>query len=287
MDSEIIRQLEELRRDNESLRSEVATLAKTLAKTERKHQKLTRRVGEAEDTALIPWDWLNVVGIVACAGSIYLVDVITGFKLPNLNPFQQATNPTPAQSPPQAVPAIDVATTAGISSSPKTGDSIAGYEVTSPWGPRTTPCVGCSDFHRGVDVGADIGSPVKALGKPGETVTVKCEPDDGMGKPYSIQTVPSMPDMQIEVLHLSQCHPGQYPAGATHSSSGDAGTGPHYHVQIRQLSHQGNEYNGLFPPPKWVVEGVITGQLTIPGNTASTPPTTQPSINPNGRRNLI
>lgn len=91
MDSEIIRQLEELRRDNESLRTEVATLAKTLSTVERKHKKLTRRVGEAEDTALIPWDWINVVGIVACVGSIYLVDIITGFKLPNFNPFQ-ATN---------------------------------------------------------------------------------------------------------------------------------------------------------------------------------------------------
>jgi hypothetical protein len=299
MDAEIARQLEAVQRDNAALRAEVATLAKAVAVTQRKHQKLSRRVGEAEDTALIPWDWINVLGIVACVGSIYLVDVITGFKLSNLIPFHS----TPDAALPVVSSTIEVSTTSGTSSSPKTGDTIAGHEVPSPWGPRTAPCVGCSDFHRGVDVGAPIGSPVKALGQPGETVTVKCEPDDGMGKPYSIQTVPSMPDIQIEVLHLSKCNPGQYPAGTAHSSSGDAGTGPHYHIQIRKLSQQGNEYNGLFPPPKWAVEGVITGQLTLPGNTASTPPggtasapqlqpvstppTPQLPSNSNGRRNNL
>ncbi len=92
MDSEIIRQLEAIQRDNESLRAEVATLTKNLSTVQRQQRGLSRRVGEAEDTALIPWDWINVVGIVACVGSIYLVDVITGFKLPNLIPFQATNN---------------------------------------------------------------------------------------------------------------------------------------------------------------------------------------------------
>jgi murein DD-endopeptidase MepM/ murein hydrolase activator NlpD len=147
--------------------------------------------------------------------------------------------------------------------SPQPGIQIAGFEVTSSFGPRTAPCPGCSSLHRGIDVGAPIGSPVKAVGFPGETVTVQCNPDDGMGHPWSIQTAPSMPDIRIEVLHLSQCNPGQYPAGAVHSYSGTAGTGPHYHIQVRRISKSnlGDELNGLFPPPVWVVEAVITGKI--------------------------
>lgn len=147
---------------------------------------------------------------------------------------------------------------------PPVGSQVGGYEVTSGFGPRTSPCPGCSSFHRGIDVGAAVGSPVYAVGLPGEKVKVECEPDDGMGHPYSIQSAPSMPDITIETLHLQQCNPGVYPAGAVHSFSGDAGTGPHYHIQIRKLSNMGDDTNGLFPPPAWAIKAVVSnGKLDL------------------------
>ncbi len=152
---------------------------------------------------------------------------------------------------------------------PQTGDQIGGYEVTSGWGPRSNPCPGCSSYHRGIDVGAPIGSPVYAVGKTAKT-TVECLPDDGMGKQWVRQTSPDFPDLRFEMLHLSACNPGEYPPGAVVASSGDAGTGPHYHFQIRKISLEGNDpaqcgnvgsCNGLFEPPLWAIQAMITGQV--------------------------
>jgi murein DD-endopeptidase MepM/ murein hydrolase activator NlpD len=146
-------------------------------------------------------------------------------------------------------------------SSPTKHQIIGGYQVTSGFGPRTKPCPECSSFHRGVDVAADVSSPVFAVGLPGERVTVICKPDDGMGRPYSIQSASSMPNFEIEVLHLDSCNPGVYPAGAVHSYSGDAGTGPHYHIQVRKLDSIGDETNGLITPPIWVIEAAVSGRI--------------------------
>lgn len=242
-----------------ALRTEVKALSKKLTKSE---TKLANRIGKAEDTALIPLDWINLGLVGLCVLSVLITDGIASIKLPSLpNPFASDTNNSQAK----VIPAISTTTTADI---PQVGEAVGAFEVTSTWGARTAPCAGCSSFHRGIDVGAPVGSPVYAIGNPGETVTVRCESDDGMGRPYSIQTAPSMPDIQIEVLHLSKCNPGSYPAGSVHSYSGDAGTGPHYHVQIRRLSNQGDEYNGLFAPPRWVVAAVTTGKVLDNGTIA-------------------
>ena len=146
--------------------------------------------------------------------------------------------------------------------SPKIGSTIKKFTVSSGYGPRESPCPGCSSFHYGIDIAAPIGSPVFAVGYPGEPVTVVCFPNDGMGKPWSRQTAKSMPDIAIEALHLSQCNPGVYTAGTVHSFSGTAGTGPHQHIQIRWMSKEGVEPDrGKFPPPKWAVEAVVGGVM--------------------------
>jgi murein DD-endopeptidase MepM/ murein hydrolase activator NlpD len=33
---------------------------------------------------------------------------------------------------------------------------------TSPFGPRSAPCAGCSSFHRGLDMAAPLGSPIRS-----------------------------------------------------------------------------------------------------------------------------
>lgn len=146
--------------------------------------------------------------------------------------------------------------------SPTIGYKIKKFTVSSGYGLRESPCPGCSSFHYGIDVAAPIGSPVFAVGYPGEPVTVVCFPDDGMGKLWSRQTAKSMPDIAIETLHLSQCNPGVYPAGTVHSLSGIAGTGAHYHIQVRRMSEEGVDPDrGKFPPPKWAVEAVVSGVM--------------------------
>lgn len=138
----------------------------------------------------------------------------------------------------------------------KVGDTVAGYPVTSGFGPRTAPCEGCSSEHQGVDVGTPFGTPLKAVGVPGEKVTAVCNPDDGMGKQWIQLTSPSIPG-SIEYLHLSECSPGTYNPGDVVAKSGDAGTGPHLHAQYRTSQ-------GKVNPPAWMVEAAITGKLPLP-----------------------
>ena len=169
----------------------------------------------------------------------------------------------------KAVTPVQEFFTGDLNKVPEPGDTVGGYEITSGWGPRTQSCPGCSTYHRGIDVGAPIGSPVYAVGKTAKT-TVTCNPDDGMGKAWSQQTSPDFPDLIFETLHLSQCNPGEYPPGAVIGASSDAGTGPHYHFQVRRASKQGNDSescgsagscNGLFPPPIWAVQAMVTGTV--------------------------
>jgi len=183
--------------------------------------------------------------------------VVDTVKNEIVEPIQKATQP------------VKEFFTGDLNKVPVRGDTVGGYEVTSGWGPRAQPCNGCSDYHRGIDVGAPVGSPVYAVGKTAKT-TVVCNPDDGMGKQWSQQTSPDFPDLIFETLHLSQCNPGEYPPGAVIAASGDAGTGPHYHFQIRRASKQGNDSescgsagscNGLFPAPIWAVQAMVTGTV--------------------------
>lgn len=143
--------------------------------------------------------------------------------------------------------------------SPRAGQRVGRFVVSSDWGPRPVPCPNCSKFHAGVDVAAAIGSPVYAVGEPGEMTTVECRPDDGMGKPWSIQRAPSLGSWRVEALHLSECYPGKHPAGAVIAKSGTAGTGPHYHIQVRNMDALDNGWNGKSPPPKRVVQLAIGG----------------------------
>jgi hypothetical protein len=146
---------------------------------------------------------------------------------------------------------------------PQVGDVIAGKPVVSGFGQRVKPCPSCSEMHYGIDVGeSPVGSPVHTFGLPGEIVSVECHPNDGMGKKWAAQTAASMPNVSIETLHLDSCNPGQYKAGEVLGTIGVAGTGPHYHVQVRLLDQQSNDSKGKIPPPEWAVRGVISGKIS-------------------------
>jgi hypothetical protein len=126
------------------------------------------------------------------------------------------------------------------------GESIGQFRASSPWGPRR--CDGCSPFHRGVDVAAPIGSPVYAAGA---STHVTCKDD------MLMQQLPLLPNHSIEILHTSECHPGIYPAGAVVGKSGTGGTGPHFHVQVRDERVYAINNEGRIPPSRQVLRAVI------------------------------
>jgi murein DD-endopeptidase MepM/ murein hydrolase activator NlpD len=151
---------------------------------------------------------------------------------------------------------------------PKKGEIIAGYTVTSPFGPRNVAdCPTCSRDHMGIDVAMDVGTPLHTIGKAGTSTTVKCLQDTGgTGGTYSSQTSPDFPGLSFESLHLSKCNPGEYPAGTVFGFSGSAGTGPHLHAQIRDRKRMNNGYNGKYPPERGFVYWVIKGKAPTSDN---------------------
>ena len=70
---------------------------------------------------------------------------------------------------------------------PKVGETIAGWEVTSGFGPRTAPCASCSSDHGGIDLadprGAKytMGRELYGIGKPGTKLELTCWEDSGGG----------------------------------------------------------------------------------------------------------
>lgn len=126
----------------------------------------------------------------------------------------------------------------------KAGDQVGRYAVSSGWGKRSRPCVGCSAYHRGVDLAAPFGSPVFAIGKASQTIAVTCKDD------MIRQTIAGY---SIEILHTSRCSPGIYKGGAIVGLSGTGGTGPHMHIQIRDEAKYQAGGDGRFDPPKSVL----------------------------------
>ncbi len=57
---------------------------------------------------------------------------------------------------------------------PQVGDTIAGYQISSAFGPRKSPCPGCSSMHFGTDVATLMYTPLYAIGPIGGTVNVRC-----------------------------------------------------------------------------------------------------------------
>ncbi len=118
--------------------------------------------------------------------------------------------------------------------SPALGDKIAGYTVTSPYGPRDTPTEGASSFHHGADEAMPIGTPLHAIGNPGEKVSVRCFQDRGGGLVAEYHSMGWI----FQNMHLSRCAGGEHLAGSIIASSGNSGisTGPHLHFGQKKIS---------------------------------------------------
>lgn len=137
------------------------------------------------------------------------------------------------------------------------GDSIAGYPVTSGFGPRKSPCPGCSSLHNGVDLGTPTGTPLYAPGKAGSSVAVECWEDGGGGGTVANILVDGQ---KFQALHLSRCSAGKYSPGEVIARTGNTGNGTGPHLDWRQFDATGVH---VHPTKDWL-QSALTGQRLQP-----------------------
>ncbi len=142
---------------------------------------------------------------------------------------------------------------------PVTGDVVAGYEVTDEYGIRPFhPVTGEPNApHNGVDLATPIGTPIYAVGKAGDAVTVECWWDVDGGGWVVDQTADSYPGYTFQSLHMSEngCREGEAKAGEAIAYSGNSGlgTGAHYDFRVK--------IDGSYVPPATkYVESAVTGE---------------------------
>ncbi len=142
---------------------------------------------------------------------------------------------------------------------PVTGDIVAGYEVSDEYGIRPFhPVTGEPNVpHNGVDLATPIGTPIYAVGKAGDTVTVECWWDVDGGGWVVDQTADSYPGYTFQSLHMSEngCREGEAKAGEAIAYSGNSGlgTGAHYDFRVKI----DGEY---VPPATQYLESAVTGE---------------------------
>ncbi|MGB3292817.1 MAG: M23 family metallopeptidase [Phormidesmis sp.] len=142
---------------------------------------------------------------------------------------------------------------------PITGDIIAGYEVSDEYGIRPFhPVTGEPNVpHNGVDLAMPVGTPIYAVGKARDTVTVECWWDVDGGGWVVDQTAKSYPGYTFQSLHMSEngCREGKANAGEAIAYSGNSGlgTGAHYDFRVKI----DGEY---IPPATKYLESAVTGE---------------------------
>jgi hypothetical protein len=126
---------------------------------------------------------------------------------------------------------------------------IPGAPVTSEFGPRASPCAGCSSLHRGIDLGVPSHTPVKAadggtvvysgwMSGYGETVIV----EHGRG----LMTLYAHNSKRL-VKVGDAVSAGQI---ITRSGQSGVGTGPHLHITVIEGATPGNPYSGREVDPR-------------------------------------
>lgn len=137
------------------------------------------------------------------------------------------------------------------------GEEIAGYAVTSGYGLRDTTNLpaGASADHKGVDLATPEGTKIKAPGKDGDRVTVRCWSDKNGGGLVAEIESESFPNSWFQALHLSDCRTGRFRTGSVIARTGASGIGA-AHLDWRQRDritdqHQHPQKNYLL----WALTG--------------------------------
>ena len=154
-----------------------------------------------------------------------------------------------------------------LKKTPKTGDKIAGYVVTSPYGKRIHPLTGRSQFHGGVDVATPTNTNLYAIGSRGTKTTLTCWTDGNGGGLVATMTSSSFPSLKFDALHLTWCKAPTngskivVDAGAIIGGTGSTGhsTGPHLHFQVRD-----DKSGDRFSPTKGQIWWALTGKKPKP-----------------------
>lgn len=140
------------------------------------------------------------------------------------------------------------------------GQLFLGYRVTSGFGKRVPPCQGCSDFHRGVDLGTPVGVPLFPPVAAGNKATVKCWTDTKGGGLVAEVTSPDFPGLEFKALHLRHCSSGEYGQGQIFARTGSSGLGTGPHLDVRQIR------NGQYESPaKGIVFYLLRGNAPSGG----------------------
>lgn len=106
--------------------------------------------------------------------------------------------------------------------------------VTSAYGPRSSPCSGCSSFHYGIDIGVGVGT---ILGSPGNGTVTSYAYDSCAGNLYKIGYGGGW---ETRFLHCSAkiLSVGQTTtrneSAAKSGGTGSCTTGPHLHFEVRK-----------------------------------------------------
>jgi len=160
---------------------------------------------------------------------------------------------------------VDSTIAPDLMGTPYLGERIAGWEVTSEYGPRKTPCSGCSTFHQGVDL-ADprgekhtMGRKLYAVGEPGTKTELTCWQDSKGGGLVATLKPESMPNYQIDLLHLSSCslkngETRKVNSGTVVAKVGNSGlsTGAHLDIRVKKNEKRIPPARGLI---WWTLDG--------------------------------
>ncbi len=141
----------------------------------------------------------------------------------------------------------------------KTGDTVAGYEVTDHMRIRPVhPVTGAVNVpHNGVDVATPSGTPVYAVGVAGDQVSVDCWWDVDGGGWVADQTTESFPQLVFQSLHLleNECRSGTFKSGDVIALTGNSGLGSGEHHDFRV------KLDGRYiDPPQQFLEAALTGK---------------------------
>lgn len=139
------------------------------------------------------------------------------------------------------------------------GDKVAGYRVTSGYGPRRAPCPGCSSNHPGIDVATPTGTPLYA---PGDVeVSCKSEAAGGHYAEFEYQ------GMLHQWLHLQPgtCKPGAIAKGQQFAATGASGRGTGAHLDYRVK--QGGQR--VYPPIEVLTFALDPSSFKVSSNVPS------------------
>ena len=210
---QLYREVRELRAITEAGFTALGVTLEGLAKTQAKTDTTVTKAAQiaALKTDAITWAVLSLILVGSQAWVTSARNLPGWLKAITPQPPALSTTPSPHDTTPIAK-----------------GDTIAGYRVTSAYGPRQSPCKGCSSFHPAIDLATPTGTPIYAPA----AVEVTCRSDGKSGNYAEFD----LAGIKHQLLHLQKCTPGKAQPGDTIGATGStgAGTGPHLDIRVKQ-----------------------------------------------------